>query len=109
MDSIHTASTPKLWARIGRGPVLLDFARKSIRVRVHKQQFYESLFIRDITRLVRNIAVNKATYDLIMGLLGDLGHVQKCLKLVSEERSFWGASLYNNQGVAGFCSACFCM
>ena len=29
VDSIHTASTPKLWARIGRGPVLLDFARKS--------------------------------------------------------------------------------
>ena len=28
--SIHTASTPKLWARIGRGPVLLDFARKSM-------------------------------------------------------------------------------
>ena len=30
VDSIHTASTPKLWARIGRGPVLLDFARKSM-------------------------------------------------------------------------------
>ena len=30
VDSIHTASTPKLWAQIGRGPVLLDFARKSM-------------------------------------------------------------------------------
>ena len=35
--STHTASTPKLWARIGRDPVLLDFARKSPPAPVHKQ------------------------------------------------------------------------
>ena len=48
--------------------------------------------------MVRHHSVNMAnmaTYDRLMGLLGDLGEREKCRKLVEGEKSFWGAFLYN--------------
>ena len=50
--------------------------------------------------MVRHHSVNMAnmaTYDRLMGLLGDLGEREKCRKLVEGEKSFWGAFLYNQE------------